>query len=147
MVLLLRSDTAPLPPPEAPPVPPVGVATDLTGRDSVATAMLASPAKSNGICEALEKLGLDLVEPLRLGRIMSEDAETRRKIIRRLFYLITIAAEDVAALAVEGQSRRLVPDDARASAANLLELGIRIEILSSAIMELIEGAQQGVETA
>jgi len=75
---------------------------------------------------------------------MSEDAEARREIIRRLFYLITIAAE-AAALAVEGQSRRLAPDDARASAANLLELGIRIEILSSAIMELLEGAEKGAE--
>jgi|GEM_PF-3247830 plasmid stabilization system protein ParE len=88
---------------------------------------------------ALEKLGLDLVEPPRLGRIMSEDAEARREIIRRLFYLITIAAEDAAALAVEGQSRRLLPEDARASAANLLELGIRIEILSSGITELTNG--------
>ncbi|MFD0850185.1 hypothetical protein [Sphingosinicella xenopeptidilytica] len=95
----------------------------------------------------LEKLGLDMVQPLRLGRIMSEGAETRRETIRRLFYLITIAAEDAAALAVEGQSRRLLPEDARTSAANLLELGIRIEILSSAITELIEGAEKGVETA
>lgn len=88
---------------------------------------------------ALEKLGLDLAEPLRLRRAMSEDAEARRDIVRRLFYLITIAAEDAAAGAVEGQSRRLSPEDARASAASLLELGIRIEILSSAITELTNG--------
>jgi len=88
---------------------------------------------------AREKLGLDLVEPPRLDRIMSEGAETRRETIRRLFYLITIAAEDAAALAVEGQSSRLLPDDARVSAANLLELGITIEILSSAITELTNG--------
>jgi hypothetical protein len=88
---------------------------------------------------ALEKLGLDLAEPLRLRRAMSEDAEARRDIVRRLFYLITIAAEDAAAGAAEGQSRRLLPEDARASAASLLELGIRIEILSSAITELTNG--------
>ncbi|MCK9553101.1 hypothetical protein [Aquamicrobium sp.] len=78
---------------------------------------------------------------------MSEDAEARCEIIRRLFYLITIAVEDAAALAVEGQSRRLLPDCARESAANLLELGIRIEILSSAVTALLEGAEKGVETA
>jgi len=96
---------------------------------------------------ALEKLGLDLVEPPRFGRIMSQDAEARCDIVRRLFYLITIAAEDAAALAIEGQSRRLSSDHARPSAASLLGLGIRIEILSSAITELIEGAEKGVETA
>ena len=95
---------------------------------------------------ALEKLGLDLVGPSRLGRIMPEDAEARRELICRLFYLITIAAEDAAALAVEGQSSRLLPDDARVSAANLLELGITIEILSSAITELAGAIGNGVET-
>ena len=96
---------------------------------------------------ALEKLGLDLVEPPRLGRIMSEDAEARREIIRRLFYLITIAAEDAAAGAVEGQSGRLSSDCAMASAASLRELGMRIEILSSAITKLLERGGQGGETA
>lgn len=147
MVLLLRSGTAPLPPPEAPPVTPVGVAADLTGRDSVTTAMLRSTAKSNGICESAEKLRLDFVIRLRLRRTMSEDAEARRELICRLFYLITIAAEDAAALAVERQSSRLLPDCASDSAASLRELGIRIEILSSAITELIEGVGQGGETA
>lgn len=33
MVLLLWNDTAPLPPPEAPPVAPVRVAAGMTGRD------------------------------------------------------------------------------------------------------------------
>ena len=87
----------------------------------------------------LQKLDLDFVDPLRLRRTMSEDAEARRELICRLFYLITIAAEDAAALAVERQSSRLLPEDARASAASLLELGIRIEILSSAITELTNG--------
>jgi len=66
--------------------------------------------------------------------------------VRRLFYLITIAAEDAAALAVEGQSGSFSSYHARTSAA-LLEFGMRIEIPSSAIMELIEGAEKGVETA
>jgi len=88
-----------------------------------------------------------LVEPLRLRRSMSKDAEACHEVIRRLFYLITIAAEDAAALAVEGQSRMLSPDHARASAASLRELGMKIEILSSAITELIEGGGQGGETA
>lgn len=95
----------------------------------------------------LEKLRLDFVDPLRLRGTMTEDAEACREVICRLFYLITIAAEDAAALAVEGQSSRLLPDHARASAASLRELSIRIEILSSAITELLEGAKKGVETA
>ncbi|WP_139181708.1 hypothetical protein [Edaphosphingomonas haloaromaticamans] len=87
---------------------------------------------------ALEKLGLDLVEPPRLGRIMSEGAETRRETIRRLFYLITIAAEDAAALAVEGQSGDSSSYYARTSAASLLELGLRArsEIKLSGISRL-----------
>lgn len=69
---------------------------------------------------------------------MSGDVETRHEAIRRLFYLVTIAAEDAAALAVEGQSRKLLPDQASASATSLKELGMRIDILSSAVTELIE---------
>src|SRR5690606_11585513 len=122
-------------------------AAAVAGRDSVTTAMLRSTAKSNGICECAEKLRLDFAIRLRLRRTMSEDAEARRELICRLFYLITIAAEDAAALAVEGQSSRLLPDCARDSAASLRELGIRIEILSSAITELTEGVGQGGETA
>lgn len=147
MVLLFRSGAAPLPPPEAPPVVPVEVATGLAGCDSVTTAMLASPVKSNGMCDTLEKLGLDLAKPLRLGRVMSEDTEARREVVRRLFYLITIAAEDAAAEAAEGQSGRLSPDCARTSATSLRELGMRIEILASAITELLEHGGQGGETA
>ena len=74
---------------------------------------------------------------------MSEDAEARRDIVRRLFYLITIAAEDAAAGAAEGQSERLSSDCAMASAASLRELGMRIEILSSAITKLLERGGQG----
>ncbi|ALR19776.1 hypothetical protein [Sphingobium baderi] len=94
----------------------------------------------------LQKLDLDFVDPLRLRRTMSEDAEACRAIIRRLFYLVTIAAEDAAAVAVEGQSRRLSPDQARAYAARFREMGIRIEILSSAITELIDGVGKDDET-
>jgi len=78
---------------------------------------------------------------------MSEDAEARRELICRLFYLITIAAEDAAAGAVEGQSGRLSPDCARASAASLRELGMRVEILASAITELLERIKEGDETS
>lgn len=85
---------------------------------------------------ALEKLDLDFGASLLLRRGMSEDAEARRDLIRRLFCLITIAAEDAAAVAVEGQSRNSSPDQAQTSAAGLQELGMRIEILSSAITEV-----------
>jgi len=95
----------------------------------------------------LQKLGRDLAEPLRLRRAMSEDAEARREVVRRLFYLITVAAEEAATLAVEGQSRRFSRDHARASAVNLREMGTKIEILSSAITKLLEGSGQGDEIA
>ena len=78
---------------------------------------------------------------------MSEDVEGRHELIRRLFYLVTIAAEHAAALAVEGQSKRLSPDHARASGASLQELGMRIEVLSSAITELIQGVEKADVTA
>jgi hypothetical protein len=96
---------------------------------------------------ASEKLGLDLARLLRLGRAMSDDAEARRDLVRRLFCLITIAAEDAAATAVDGQSRSLSPDCARAAAASLGELGMRIEILSSAITEVLNAGAIGDDTA
>jgi len=95
----------------------------------------------------LEKLRLDFAVRPRLRWRMSEDAETRHQVVRQLFYLITIAAEDAEALAIEGQSRRLSPDHVRAAAATLRELGTRIQILSSAIPELIEDVGNGDETA
>ncbi len=119
----------------------------LAGRDSVTTAMLRSTMKSNGICEELEKLRLDFVDLLRLRRAMSKDTETCLEIARRLFCLITIAAEDATALSVEGQPQRLPSDHTRDSLARLRELGIRIEILSSAIAELIEALGRGDEAA
>ncbi|MEQ8310441.1 MAG: hypothetical protein RIA72_07065 [Sphingopyxis sp.] len=90
---------------------------------------------------------LDFFDWSALRRRMSEDAEARHELIRRLFYLATIAAEDATALATEGQSRSLSPDHAKAAAATLRELGMRIEILSSAISELIEDVGHGAGTA
>jgi hypothetical protein len=90
---------------------------------------------------------LDFFDWSGLRLCMSEDTEARHELIRRLFYLGTIAAEDAAALAVEGQSRSLSPDHAKAAAATLRELGMRIEILSSAISELIEDVGHGAGTA
>ena len=94
-----------------------------------------------------KKLRLDFGARPRLRWRMSEDAEVRHEVVRRLFYLITIAAEDAAALAVEGQSRGWSPDHLRAAAATVRELGMRIETLSSAISELIEDVGSGDETA
>lgn len=95
----------------------------------------------------LGKLRLDFVNGPGLRWRMSEDTETRHAVIRRLFYLITVAAEDAAVLAVEGQSRSLSPDHAKAAAVTLRELGTRIQTLSSAIPELIEDVGNGDETA
>lgn len=82
-----------------------------------------------------------------VGVMPEADDDTRHEIVRQLFYLVTIAAEDAAALAVEGQSRRLSPDNARVSAGSLRALGMRIEILSSAITELVQSVEKGDETA
>lgn len=109
--------------------------------------MLRSTAKSNGMCLHAKKLRLDFGARPRLQWRMSEDAEVRHELIRRLFYLVTIAAEDATSLATEGQSRSWSPDHLRAAAATLRELGMRIEILSSAISELIEDVGQGAGTA
>ncbi len=99
------------------------------------------------MCKRREKLRLDFADRPRLHWCMFKDAGTRDEVVRRLFYLITIAAEDAAALAVEGQSRSSSPNHARAATATLRELGMRIEILSSAIPELIEDVGSGDETA
>ena len=52
-------------------------------------------------------LRLDFVGGSRFRRDMSEDNERNREIARRLFYLITVATEDAATLAVDGQSQNL----------------------------------------
>lgn len=67
---------------------------------------------------------------------MSEDDESRSDVIRRLFYLITVAAEDAAATGAEGQSRAL-PSDMQAAAVQLRARGETIEILASAIEILV----------
>jgi hypothetical protein len=82
-----------------------------------------------------------------VGVMPEADENVRRDIIRRLFYLITIAAEDAAALAVEGQLTGLSPDCARASAAGLRDLGMRIEILSSIIPGLTVDVGKSDRTA
>ena len=67
---------------------------------------------------------------------MSDDDETRRELMRRLFYLITVAAEDAVTLAIEGQSRDFSPDQAMEAALRLRGLGERTEIPACAIAEL-----------
>lgn len=70
---------------------------------------------------------------------MPEDDETHRELIARMFYLVTIVAEDAVILAIEGQSRTLGRDQARETAVRLRTLGDRIDILSAAITELSRG--------
>lgn len=96
---------------------------------------------------ALEKLRLDFTGAWPLREVMPEtDDATHHDIIRQLFCLITIATEDAAALAAEGQAKGLSPDRARAAADNLRELGARIECLSSVITELITEVGKGDAT-
>src|SRR5690606_32869813 len=90
MVLLLWSGSTPLPPPEAPPVTPVGVAADLTGRDSVMTVMLRSSAKSNGICEYAAKAG----SGLRRSPAASSDHVRRRRSLPRDYPPIVLSCHD-----------------------------------------------------
>lgn len=71
---------------------------------------------------------------------MVEEDHIRQDLIARMFYLVTVAAEDAAALAAEGQSRNLGPDQAKEAAVRLRTLGERIDILSSAIVELSQGS-------
>lgn len=95
----------------------------------------------------LEKMRLDFAGAWPLRRAMPEaDDTTRHEIVRGLFYLITIAAEDAAALAVEGQVKGLSLNDARASTDSLRALGARIETLSAAIAEVVTGVGNGDAT-
>lgn len=71
---------------------------------------------------------------------MPEDDDTHRELIARMFYLVTIVAEDAAVLAIEGQSRALEQDQARKTAVRLRNLGERIDILSAAIAKLCKSA-------
>ena len=71
---------------------------------------------------------------------MCEEEEAPSDVIRRLFYLITAAAEDAAAKAVEGQSRALSPDNQANAATQLRAWGEMIEILASAIEIIVPTA-------
>jgi len=67
---------------------------------------------------------------------MNEDQEARNKLISRLYYLVTIAAEDAAMLAVEGQGG--IAGQAPGAPMNTLrDLGERIEIIALAIEALV----------
>jgi hypothetical protein len=66
------------------------------------------------------------------------DDDTRHEIIRRLFYLITVAAEDAATLAANGQATGLDRSRIADIAARLRALGETIEIISSAIEALAQ---------
>lgn len=99
-------------------------------------AFLSPMPSRNGACCDHEKLRLDFASSFGLRRLMSDDDEMRGDHIPRLFYLITLEAEDAAALAVEGQSAHLGQDQVQDAAARLQDLGEKIRILSSAIAEL-----------
>jgi len=67
---------------------------------------------------------------------MDEDQEARNKLISRLYYLVTIAAEDAAMLAVEGQGG--MAGQAPGTPMNTLrDLGERIEIIALSIEALV----------
>lgn len=89
---------------------------------------------------AREKLRLDFVPLFGLRACMPEDDDTYRELIARMFHLVTIVAEDVTVLAIEGQSRVLDQDQARETAVRLRNLCERIDILSAAIAKLGKSA-------
>lgn len=64
---------------------------------------------------------------------MVEDDELRREVVRRLFYLITVTAEDAATIAAEGQSAEAETSELPEAAARLRAAGELIEIASSTI--------------
>ena len=64
--------------------------------------------------------------------------DTTRDLIAQLFYLITVAGEDAATLAVEGQSQNFSRYQIKDDAIRSRQLGEQIEILSSAINALNE---------
>ena len=89
-------------------------------------------------------LRLDFACRRPLGGRMVQDEEQRRELVHRLFYLITSAAEDAAAIAVEGQSTHASALALREIAARLRSAGELIEIVSSAVEAL--GASAGEST-
>lgn len=64
---------------------------------------------------------------------MPEDDERRGEVIRRMFYLLTVAAEDAATLAAEGQSHKLQGCRQVELACHLRQQGETIDIVASAI--------------
>jgi hypothetical protein len=83
-------------------------------------------------------LCLDFAGMARLRRHMCENDERNGEVVRRLFCLITIAAEDTAVLASEGQSVLLQNAQRADLAARLRSFGETIETIASAI-DLIAG--------
>lgn len=77
---------------------------------------------------------------LAYGRLvpgMVNRGEEQSEIVPRLFYLITAAAEDAAAIAVEGQSLRAGAAQLQKIAARLRSAGETIEIVASALEVLL----------
>lgn len=72
--------------------------------------------------------------------MLEADDDNRRDIIRRLFYLATVAAEDGAGLTVEGQAAGLDRFQIADIAARLRALGETIEIIANAIAVLLGDA-------
>jgi hypothetical protein len=89
---------------------------------------------------ARAKLGLDLSATARLRVAMAEDTtlDEWREIVSRLFYLITAACEDGAALAAQGQARGKDQESLRDLTDRLHGIGQAITILSDAIGALAD---------
>lgn len=83
-----------------------------------------------------QKLDMDFRGRCGLRARMCEDQEFRRQLIGRLFTLITIAAEDAATIAADGQAGSSDPHVIRSWAEKSRELGERIEVLATAIEAL-----------
>lgn len=92
-----------------------------------------------------EKLRLDLARGSPLPGRMAENNEVRTEAVRRLFYLITITAEDAAAMAAEGQSSGASGCRLAEAAAHLRAAGELIEIAASAL-ELLLDSSRGAGT-
>lgn len=64
---------------------------------------------------------------------MCADENARSEVVSRLFYLITAAAEDAAALAAASQSANILAVERKGAAAKLRSSGETIAIVASAI--------------
>lgn len=81
-------------------------------------------------CRTDEKLDMDFAGMPRLRHRMTDEDEERQQLIRRLFYLITVAAEDAAAIAVKGRAAQSDHSRREALTKGLRELGEWVEILA-----------------